>query len=231
MSNVERHSLGQAKEGTCKCGAVFQKKRFDQIFCSPDCLREDKKQKRRVPWELRADREQRNKERSERYYANREAHLAKLREWRKANQEEARARDRATYHRNKASRAIAAKKYRAKYPRKRTEEYKKARQRRPWMMALTNAKHRSTKKSWAFDLTREWCEQNWTGHCAVSGLPFVFGTQTHFPFSPSIDRIDSTKGYTQGNCRFVLFAINSFRGTGTDQDMLHIARAIIQYNQ
>jgi hypothetical protein len=231
MSSVERHSLGEAKEGTCKCGAVFQKKRFDQIFCSPRCLRNDKKQRHRVPWELRADRERLNQIRSESYYANRETHLARAREWRKAHTEEARARDRATYQRNKASRAVSAKKYRAKYPKKRNEEYKRARQRRPWAMALANAKHRSAKKSWAFDLTREWCERNWTGRCAVSDLPFVFGTQTHFPFSPSVDRIDGAKGYTQDNCRFVLFAINSFKGAGSDQDMLHIARAIIQYNQ
>lgn len=94
-------------------------------------------------------------------------------------------------------------------------------------MSLENAKNRSLKKGFPFDLTREWCERVWTGKCAVTGLPFAFGTQTHFPFSPSIDRIDSALGYTQTNCRFVLFAINSLKGTGTDEQMLQIAQALI----
>jgi len=167
----------------------------------------------------------------EKYYANREQELEKYRQHRKDHPEEVRAKEREEYHRNKEKHYERVKAYRAKHPEKRNLEYKNSRQRYPWRMALENAKNRSSKKGFAFDLTREWCERNWTGHCAVSGLPFVFGTQSHFPFSPSIDRVESTKGYTQDNCRFVLFAINSFKGTGTDQDMLHIARAIIQYNQ
>ncbi len=46
-------------------------------------------------------------------------------------------------------------------------------------------------------------------------------------FSPSIDRIDSSKGYTPDNCQFVLWAINVFKGDGTLEEMYEIATALI----
>jgi hypothetical protein len=49
------------------------------------------------------------------------------------------------------------------------------------------------------------------GRCEVSGLPFTidrFSAAMRRPFVPSLDRIDSSLGYTAENCRLVLFAIN-----------------------
>lgn len=43
--------------------------------------------------------------------------------------------------------------------------------------------------------------------CAVTGLEFEFGGSRN-PFSPSIDRIDSSKGYQRGNVRIVVLAAN-----------------------
>jgi len=45
----------------------------------------------------------------------------------------------------------------------------------------------------------------------VTGLPFRFGawgTSSKNPVGPSIDRIDSNKGYTAANCRLVLTCVN-----------------------
>jgi hypothetical protein len=49
--------------------------------------------------------------------------------------------------------------------------------------------------------------------CAVSGLPFDLTWNTgrdlfRNPFGPSIDRRNSKLGYTLGNCRLVLSAVN-----------------------
>jgi hypothetical protein len=41
------------------------------------------------------------------------------------------------------------------------------------------------------------------GCCEVSGLPFDFGGTARAPFSPSLDRIDCSKGYEPGNIRIV----------------------------
>lgn len=47
-------------------------------------------------------------------------------------------------------------------------------------------------------------------------------------FAASIDRIDTKKGYTQDNCRFILFAINCMRQNGTDEEMIFIARSLTE---
>lgn len=107
-------------------------------------------------------------------------------------------------------------------------EYRRARQARPWERPFYGARYRALRKRLAFDLTREWCEENWIGKCAVTHIDFQFGSQLHSPFSPSIDRIDAEKGYTKDNCRFVLFAVNSFKGKGSDADIFTIAKAIVE---
>jgi hypothetical protein len=226
---MEKQSLGEAKQGTCDwCQADFSKRRFDQKFCSRQCSQKGKKA---IPWLERHDRAQQNATRNARYYANLEESKRKQTEWRQANPDRVREIARAEYQRNRETHLARCRAYREKNTPDRNAEYQRAKKKRPWLKALTNARHRSLKKGLAFDLTREWCEQNWTGLCAVSGLPFSFGTQLHFPFSPSIDRIKSDLGYTADNCRFVLFAINSFKGTGTDEDMLKIAQATIQHQK
>ena len=49
------------------------------------------------------------------------------------------------------------------------------------------------------------------GRCELSGIALSFekiGTAKAAPFQPSIDRIDSAKGYNAANCRVVALAVN-----------------------
>lgn len=46
------------------------------------------------------------------------------------------------------------------------------------------------------------------GRCAVTGLPFNLDGSARDPFKPSLDRIDNALGYSAGNCRLVLMAVN-----------------------
>lgn len=98
-----------------------------------------------------------------------------------------------------------------------------------WKRSLYAARDRATKYAMAFDLTEEWALARWTGCCELTGIEFARtpGQGTN-PLSPSIDRIDSSIGYLQGNCRFVLHSLNSFKGTGTDEEMYAIAEALLK---
>jgi hypothetical protein len=76
---------------------------------------------------------------------------------------------------------------------------------------LQQAKRRAAEKNWSFDLTVEWIEERIKRGCELSGLEFDLRNgqgKGRLPRAPSIDRIDSDKGYTQGNCRVVCLAIN-----------------------
>lgn len=83
------------------------------------------------------------------------------------------------------------------------------------------------KKAIPFDLTKEWYRGQLEKGCAVTDLPFRLTAQGKpNPYSPSVDRIDPSKGYLKNNCRLVLYGVNSLKGTGTDDDMWQIATKI-----
>jgi hypothetical protein len=105
--------------------------------------------------------------------------------------------------------------------------YEAYRARAPWRYVLMTAKSRAKVEKLEYDLDKEWAISRWTGECELCKLPFVISKRLRHPLSPSIDKIDPTKGYTKDNCRFIAWALNAFKGTGTDEEMFAIARALI----
>ncbi len=75
------------------------------------------------------------------------------------------------------------------------------------------------------DLMKMFEEQE--GKCALSGIQFTWAMGKLLPTSITIDRIDQSSDYSKGNIRLVCHAINSFRGTMTDEEMLAMARTLI----
>ena len=68
------------------------------------------------------------------------------------------------------------------------------------------------------------------GFCQLTKLPFDLKPVTKTsqnPYSPSIDRIDSLKGYTKDNIRIVLYAVNAALGQYGTETMLPILKAMI----
>ncbi len=110
---------------------------------------------------------------------------------------------------------------------------RKRRAENQWYQALYGAGWRARKAGLDYDLTPEWAAATFTGFCSLTGLPFILvaygkaGQSGGKPCSPSIDRINPLKGYTQANCRWVLHAVNSFKGTMGDTQMYHIAEALL----
>lgn len=131
--------------------------------------------------------------------------------WYHANKQAAKEKNRIWYQKNKRKAAASAVlRLRAK----------------PYLYLVAQAVARSKKRGYKCDLTREWALVRWTGHCEVTGARFVVGKGQH-PFSPSLDRIRPELGYTMKNCRFVLLGVNLLKHTGTDKDMVRIAKAIL----
>ena len=136
---------------------------------------------------------------------------------------------RAKYRKHRDKILAQQKEYRKTHPSYRNEDYRAKKVAMPWYSMIRGAKQRSEKRNLPFDLSIEWAEENWTGKCSMTGLDFLIGKDwIAHPRSPSIDRIDPAKGYTQSNCRFICFAANALKGRGTDADMLAIAKAIVE---
>jgi len=79
------------------------------------------------------------------------------------------------------------------------------------------------------DLHEQWESQK--GICPVTGWEMIVPrTSYHFiekvPNRASIDRIDSTKGYTKDNVRFVALIAQYAKHTWADEDVLNFCRAV-----
>lgn len=93
---------------------------------------------------------------------------------------------------------------------------------------LVAAKHRAKKAGLPCTLTREWIREKISaGTCEVTGIPFVQGKLTAGPWSPSLDRIVGSLGYTPENTRVVVWAFNAAKGHWSDEDVLMLAKAVV----
>jgi hypothetical protein len=99
---------------------------------------------------------------------------------------------------------------------------------KPWRYLLQSAHLRAKEKGMPFDLTNEWAAARWTGRCEITGLAFLKNAvRGPHPYSPTVDRIAPSKGYTQDNTRFIIWGCNAIKGVGTDADMHRIAKHIV----
>lgn len=65
------------------------------------------------------------------------------------------------------------------------------------------------------------------GRCILSGVKFTWGQGKLLPTSITIDRIDQSGDYSKSNIRLVCHAVNSFRGTMSDDEMFTMALALV----
>lgn len=91
---------------------------------------------------------------------------------------------------------------------------------------IRSAKSRSKKMGFPSDLDEdELSQQMLTGRCAVTGVPFLFD-KIRGPFTPSLDRIDPSKGYTKDNVRLVSWIFNRIRSDYEEEDVLRFIEAL-----
>ena len=97
---------------------------------------------------------------------------------------------------------------------------------------INNSKRSAKDRNIVFDLTvDDILPAVEGGVCELTGLPFRFEshpTKNSNPYAPSIDRIDSEKGYYKDNIRIVLWAVNSAVGESSDEEILPIIKAMVK---
>ena len=97
---------------------------------------------------------------------------------------------------------------------------------------VNNAKIRSRKKNLDFDISvADVYEKIVTGVCEFTGISFdySYGKDRFLnAYSPSIDKIDSKKGYTKDNIRLVLTSVNRALGEDGEDEMLPILKAMVE---
>ena len=81
--------------------------------------------------------------------------------------------------------------------------------------AVGAAKARATKRGIAFDLDKEYVRTLVPDVCPVFGVPFTFFGQETGPWSPSLDRLHPTLGYTRGNVVVISLRANAIKSDAT----------------
>lgn len=132
------------------------------------------------------------------------------------------------YHRDYA--ATVTDEQRAKYAETRYRRYRATPRDALYQMLYSASKRRPTENiATVEDLVELYEKQN--GLCAVSGFEMIWrankggGKQ---PNSMSLDRIDGKRGYEIDNLRLVCWQVNLFKNCWTEEQMIEMARAIVQ---
>lgn len=77
------------------------------------------------------------------------------------------------------------------------------------------------------DLVRLYKDQN--GLCALSGRKMTICNNRNLD-SLSVDRMDSTAGYTKNNIRLICWQVNSARMFGSDDQLFIMCKEILKFN-
>lgn len=140
----------------------------------------------------------------EKYQANPEAYQAASTRWKEANVDQQLA--------------------------KRKEQYDRRKREEREVSALIGARNRAKQKGLEFTLTKEWVKSRGS-NCELSGLPFrpeYDGVHDRNPFAPSVDRIDSSKGYTPENSRLIFSCLNMGLGQWGLEEVAPIWAAVLE---
>ena len=82
---------------------------------------------------------------------------------------------------------------------------------------LNRTKRRAILKGLEFNLSEE--DIIIPEICPILEVPIIVGTKDDYEYSPSIDRIDNTKGYIKGNIRIISKKANSMKNSATFQEL------------
>jgi hypothetical protein len=98
----------------------------------------------------------------------------------------------------------------------------------PIAQGVKNARQRAKKKGWDFDLVAD--KLIVPEFCPVLGLRLEVGVGRMQPNSPSIDRIDSRKGYTMDNVRIISMRANNLKRDMTVEEARLIYEDVLRLN-
>ena len=96
---------------------------------------------------------------------------------------------------------------------------------------ICSAKKRAVKKQLSFDIDTEYVRSLVVSHCPILGMPLEWSCQRNvgrivLDGSPSLDRIDPTKGYVKGNVWIISYRANLIKSNATHEELKLVTKAV-----
>ena len=63
--------------------------------------------------------------------------------------------------------------------------------------------------------------------CPILEVPIILGNKDNYEYTPSLDRIDNSKGYVKGNIQVISKKANSMKNSATYQELITFCKKII----
>ena len=92
----------------------------------------------------------------------------------------------------------------------------------------TSAKYRAEKRGIEFNLDLE--DIIIPDKCPILEVPFVYGDANNHDYSPSLDRIDNSKGYIKGNIQVISSKANTMKNSATSEELIKFCKNILRYS-
>jgi hypothetical protein len=91
---------------------------------------------------------------------------------------------------------------------------------------FSDAKRRSKEKNLEFNITLEYLESIYPDDslCLLLNIPLDWDSPNKHPSTPSLDRIDNSKGYIKGNVQWVSWRANQLMNDATPDELLMVAQ-------
>jgi len=124
---------------------------------------------------------------------------------------------------------IVRREYSQKYRQENKEYFQKYRQEKdyckekPWVRMTMRAKKR---KNLPFNITAEYVKSIWPedNKCPALGIEFKRGVGKSIDSSPTLDRIDNSKGYIKGNVQIVCNLANKIMSSATPEQVIQVGK-------
>ena len=100
---------------------------------------------------------------------------------------------------------------------------RKHRQERPWINMTIKARGRT---NLPFNITSEYIKSIWPedNKCPALGIEFKRGVGKSIDSSPTLDRIDNSKGYIKGNVQIVCNLANKIMSSATPEQVIQVGK-------
>lgn len=93
---------------------------------------------------------------------------------------------------------------------------------------LLSCKRRAELKGLEFNLTEE--DIIIPDKCPILEVPLIIGDKDNYEYSPSIDRINNSKGYIKGNIQIISKKANSMKNCASYKELQAFCKNVLRYS-